>query len=52
MAEEKKAFFTYKGVPLVRKGNNIYFGNMYDEFVVMIEILLQKRSAVSTLQIR
>ena len=34
MAEEKKAFFTYKGVPLVRKGNN-----MYDEFVVMIEIL-------------
>ena len=32
MAEEKKAFFTYKGVPLVRKGNNIYFGNMYDEF--------------------
>ena len=26
MAEEKKAFFTYKGVPLVRKGNNIYFG--------------------------
>ena len=27
MAEEKKAFFTYKGVPLVRKGHNIYFGN-------------------------
>ena len=39
MAEEKKAFFTYKGVTLERKGNNIYFGNMYDEFVVMIEIL-------------
>ena len=39
MAEEKKAFFTYKGVPLVRKGNNICFGNMYDEVVVMIEIL-------------
>lgn len=35
----KESFFTYKGVPLVRKGNNIYFGNMYDEFVVMIEIL-------------
>ena len=34
MAEEKKAFFTYKGVPLVRKGNNIYFGNMYDEFTL------------------
>lgn len=39
MAEEKTAFFTYKGLPLVRKGNRIYFGNMYDEYVVMIEIL-------------
>ena len=39
MAETKKAFFTYKGVPLVRKGNTIYFGNMYDDYVVMIEIL-------------
>lgn len=39
MAETKTSFFTYKGVPLVRKGNIIYFGNMYDEYVVMIEIL-------------
>ena len=38
MAEEKKGFFTYRGLPLVRKGNVIYFGNMYDEFVVMIEV--------------
>jgi hypothetical protein len=36
---EKKAFFTYKGLPLVRKGNQLYFGHMYDEFVVMIDIL-------------
>lgn len=36
---EKNTFFTYKGLPLVRKGNHIYFGNMYDEYVVMIEIL-------------
>lgn len=39
MAEKKQPFFTYKGVPLVRKGDVIYFGNMYDEFIVMIEIL-------------
>ena len=39
MAEDKKSFFTYRGVPLVRKGNLIYFGNMYDDYVVMIEIL-------------
>lgn len=38
MAEEKTSFFTYKGLPLVRKGNQIYFGNMYDEYVVNIEI--------------
>ncbi|MGN0622377.1 MAG: hypothetical protein ACI4JA_00335 [Oscillospiraceae bacterium] len=39
MAETKTSFFTYKGVPLVRKGKVIYFGNMYDDYVVMIEIL-------------
>ena len=39
MADKKASFFTYKGVPLVRKENTIYFGNMYDEFVCMIEIL-------------
>ncbi|MBR1764892.1 MAG: hypothetical protein IJ746_05810 [Ruminococcus sp.] len=39
MAEKKSPFFTYKGVPLVRKGNMIYFGNMYDEFIVEIAVL-------------
>ena len=38
MADEKTTFFTYKGLPLVRKGNQLYFGNMYDEYVVWIEI--------------
>lgn len=38
MSDTKKGFFTYKGLPLVRKGNQLYFGNMYDEFVVWIEI--------------
>lgn len=32
-------FFTYKGLPLVRKGREIYYGNMTDEYVVMIQIL-------------
>lgn len=40
---EKTGFFTYKGVPLVRKGNTIYFGNMFDDYVVMIEILGTKK---------
>ena len=41
---EKKAFFTYKGLPLVRKGNQLYFGHMYDEFVVMIDILSTEKN--------
>lgn len=38
MTESKKGFFTYKGLPLVRKDNEIYYGNMSDEFVVWIQI--------------
>ena len=33
-------FFTYKGLPLVRKGKEIYYGNMSDEYVVMIQLSL------------
>lgn len=32
-------FFNYKGLPLVRKGKEIYYGNMSDEYVVMMQIL-------------
>lgn len=35
----KEEFFTYKGLPLVRKGKEIYYGNMTDEYVVMLQIL-------------
>ena len=35
MAEE---FITYKGFPLVRNGNTIYYGNMSDEFVANLNI--------------
>ena len=38
-AEKKNDFFTYKGYPLVRKGNEIYYGNMYDNTVIMMQIL-------------
>ena len=37
--EKAADFFSYKGFPLVRKGNEIYYGNMSDEYVVMIQIL-------------
>ena len=35
---EKKEFLSYKGLPLARKDNTIYYGNMYDDYVVMMDI--------------
>ncbi len=31
-------FFTYKGLPLVRNNDTIYYGNMSDEYVIMMQI--------------
>lgn len=41
MAEQK--FFTYKGLPLVRKGNQIYYGNMADETVAALQIMTTRK---------
>ena len=35
----KNDFFSYKGYPLVRKGDEIYYGNMYDNTVIWMQIL-------------
>ena len=37
MAETK--FLNYKGKPLVRKGNEIYYGDMTEKYVVYFKIL-------------
>ena len=42
MAEKKTDFLTYKGKPLVRNGNTIYYGDMNDDFVIMMRILSSK----------
>ena len=39
MAEK---FLEYKGKPLVRQGNTIYYGNMADDFIIMLQIKSQK----------
>jgi hypothetical protein len=39
MAEKEKQFFEYKGYPLVRNNDIIYFGNMSDEYVCMLQII-------------
>jgi hypothetical protein len=43
-ANDKKngGFLTYKGRPLVRSGNVMYYGNMSDKCVVMFQILSTK----------
>ena len=44
MAEKTKKdeFLTYKGKPLVRSGNTIYYGNMADKCVIMLQVLSTK----------
>ena len=37
MADTK--FLTYKGKPLVRKGNEIYYGDMSEKYIVYFKIL-------------
>lgn len=31
-------FMTYKGKPLVRSGDTLYYGNIYDKYVIMMQI--------------
>ena len=39
---KKPDFLMYKGKPLVRSGNTLYYGNMADKCVVMLQILSTK----------
>ena len=40
MADSKKSeeFFTYKGRPLVRCGDEMYYGNMEEPYVIRLQI--------------
>ena len=42
MAEEK-AVLQYKGRPLMRKDNMVYYGSMADSHIVMLQILETKK---------
>ncbi|MEE0956651.1 MAG: hypothetical protein UH734_01035, partial [Ruminococcus sp.] len=44
MAETKKTeeFLTYKGKPLVRCGDEIYYGSMEDPYVIRMQIKTKK----------
>ena len=40
---EKKEVLMYKGHPLMRKDNLIYYGSMADEYIVMLQVLESKK---------
>ena len=40
--QTQEQFLTYKNKPLVRCGNTLYYGNMSDKFVVMLQIMSTK----------
>ena len=42
MNSAKSTFPTYKGKPMVRCGNTIYYGSMKDKYVVKLEIKSKK----------
>ena len=41
---EKNEFLSYKGRPLMRKDNLIYYGSMADSHIVMLQILETKKN--------
>ena len=45
----KNEFFSYKGFPLVRNKDTIYYGNMSDKYVVMMQI--QETTKVGNLDV-
>ena len=49
MAKKKSEFLMYKGKPFVRCGNTLYYGNMNDPFVIMLQI--QDKEALDDIEI-
>ena len=42
LAKDSGKFLTYKGKPLVRNGNTLYYGNPDDQYVIMMQIIATK----------
>ena len=40
---EKSAALTYKGHPLRRKDNLIYYGSMADKYIIMIQVMSSEK---------
>ncbi len=37
-AAKKKKLLTYKGKPLLRSGNRVYYGNLEDKYILVLDI--------------
>ncbi len=44
-------FLTYKGKPLVRKGNTVYYGDMSDAHIVRLTVLSEQNDIADTIKI-
>ncbi len=42
MADNKQTLLTYKGRPLVRSGNTLYYGDMTEKCVIVLQVLTTK----------
>lgn len=42
-ATKKKRVLTYKGKPVYRKGNKLFYGNLEDPLILMLEITETKK---------
>ena len=42
MAKGNGKFLTFKGKPLVRNGNTLYYGNPKEQYVIMMQIIATK----------
>ena len=43
---EQQPFLMYKGKPLVRCADTLYYGNMSDKYVVMLRVLSTRKQGV------
>lgn len=41
--QKKSGFPTYKGKPLVRSGDTIYYGSMKDKYIVKMDVKTKKK---------
>lgn len=42
-AAKKKKVLTYKGKPVYRKGNKLFYGNLEDKLILMLEVVETKQ---------